>query len=84
MVLRRLRKGQHFHTPYLGTREFGAQVELLEDAKIPQSRLSGTHQNLGWMLFDLDFSDKEDIKPLFFKAEMQDEVIDLTRIDLRR
>lgn len=76
MIIRRLRKGQHYHTPYLGTREFPANIELLDDGDIPKSSLSGT-RDLGWMLYDLDFSDPEDIRPRFFKAEMYDGVIDL-------
>ena len=37
IVLRRLRKGQHFHAPCLGTREFGAKVELIEDGQSLQA-----------------------------------------------
>lgn len=82
IALRRLRKGQHFHAPYLGTREFGAQVELIEDGQIPKSSLNGL-RDLGWMLYDLDFHDANDIKPQFFKAQLQDGVLDLTGIELR-
>jgi CRISPR-associated protein Cas5d len=82
IALRRLRKGQHYHAPYLGTREFGAKVELLENGNMPKSALSG-EQNLGWMLYDLDFSNPKDIQPKFFNATMQDGVIDLRGIELR-
>ena len=82
IVLRRLRKGQHYHAPYLGTREFGAKVELLESGTWPPSMLTGK-QNLGWMLYDLDFSNPKDIQPKFFNAMMQDGVIDLRGIKLR-
>ena len=81
MALRRLRKGQYFSPPCLGTREFGARVEPVEAGAIPASRLKGK-QDLGWMLYDLDFSNPEDIKPSFFKAEMIDGVIDLAGIKL--
>jgi CRISPR-associated protein Cas5d len=82
IALRRLRKGQHFHAPYLGTREFGARVTLLEDAPIPSSALEG-ERDLGWMLYDLNFDDPQDIRPEFFKAVMQNGVIDLSGIELR-
>lgn len=82
IALRRLRKGQHYHAPYLGTREFGAKVELLENGNRPTSALSGV-QNLGWILYDLDFSDPKDIRPKFFNAIMQDGVIHLHGIELR-
>lgn len=82
IVLRRLRKGQHFHAPCLGTREFGAKVELIEDdASIPTSPLGDLE--LGWMLHDLDFSDSEDIKPQFFKASLKKGVLDLRDLEVR-
>ncbi|MCE5257841.1 MAG: type I-C CRISPR-associated protein Cas5c [Chloroflexi bacterium] len=79
MVLRRLRKGQYYSPPCLGTREFGARVDLIEDSQIPASPLSGV-RDLGWMLYDIDFSNPQNITPRFFKAEMQDGVIDLYSI----
>jgi len=82
IILRRLRKGQHFHQPYLGTREFPAQVELIEDGNIPPSPLRG-ERDLGWMLYDLDFSDPKDIRPQFFRATLRDGVLDLTSVELR-
>lgn len=82
IALRRLRQGQHFHAPCLGAREFPAQVELIEDRRdIPKSPLTGK-RDLGWMLYDLNFSDPKDIKPLFFKAKMQDGMIDLTEVEV--
>ncbi len=83
IALRRLRKGQHYHAPYLGTREFPAQVELIENGDVPKSRLAGA-RDLGWMLYDLDFGDPKDIQPHFFRAIMQDGVIDLRDVDSRR
>jgi len=81
MILRRLRKGQFHHAPYMGTREFSAKVDLIEDGELPESRLSGT-LDLGWMLFDLDFSNPEKIEPKFFKAEMDNGIIDLSKVRL--
>jgi CRISPR-associated protein Cas5d len=84
IVLRRLRRGQYFHAPCLGTREFGAIVELIEDKRdIPPSPLKG-ERDLGWMLYDLDFSNPRDIRPKFFKARMVDGVIDLTHVEVRQ
>ena len=84
IVLRRLRQGQHFHAPCLGTREFPARVEIIEDRReIPASPLAGA-RDFGWMLYDLDFSNPRDIKPMFFKAQMRDGVIDLTQAEVRQ
>lgn len=84
ITLRRLRNGQHHHAPCLGTREFSARVELIENpSEIPKSPLSG-RRDLGWMLYDLDFSNPRDIHPIFFRAVMQDGVIDLRRLEVRQ
>lgn len=75
IALRRLRNGQHFHAPCLGTREFPAKVTLIEDkGDIPKSPLKGK-RDLGYMLYDLDFSNPRDIQPMFFRAIMEDGMI---------
>lgn len=75
IVLRRLRNGQYFHAPCLGTREFSAKVTLIEDKRdIPKSPLVG-RRDLGYMLYDLDFSNPRDIRPMFFRAIVEDGVI---------
>lgn len=70
---RRARKGQCFHHPYLGCREFPAHFELIEDI-IPQSDRVG-EQDLGWMLHDMDFENNMEAK--FFRAEMRNGVIEV-------
>lgn len=80
IVLRRLRQGQYFHAPCLGTREFPARVTLIDEkSAIPASPLTGT-RDLGWMLFDLDFSNPRDIQPLFYHAIMRNGVIDVREL----
>ncbi|MDR0522145.1 MAG: type I-C CRISPR-associated protein Cas5c [Planctomycetaceae bacterium] len=74
MFERRAKKGQHFTKPYLGCREFAADVTLIDPAKNPAEPVKETC-DLGWMLYDLDYSDPLDIKPLFFRAEMKNGVI---------
>jgi len=69
---RRRPKGQCFHRPALGLREFAADFEWLDEA--PPSPLAG-RQDLGWMLYDIDFAN--DRTPQFFRAEMVDGVIDV-------
>jgi CRISPR-associated protein Cas5d len=81
MALRRFRKGQYFSAPCLGSREFGARLDLIEDGLIPKSPLGD--RDFGWMLYDLDFADPQDIKPKFFKAEMCAGVIDLTQVEVK-
>ena len=72
---RRAKKGKCFHTPCLGTREFVANFELLEQ-ECPSSTISGK-KDFGIMLYDLDFSDKDNIKPKFFRAMMNNGIIEV-------
>ncbi|MBG0776144.1 MAG: type I-C CRISPR-associated protein Cas5 [Desulfovibrionaceae bacterium] len=70
MFCRRAAKGQCFHRPYLGCREFPAHFELLDAP--PASPLRGS-RDLGWMLHDLDYG--RDMEARFFRAAMVDGVI---------
>lgn len=72
---RRARRGQCFHSPCLGVREFPASFALLEgDVPLPQPHESlRGEQQLGWMLHDIDFAN--DMNPQFFRAVMRDGVI---------
>lgn len=74
MFERRASKGQHFHHPYLGCREFAAKVCLIDPANDPALPIPET-RDLGWMLYDLDYSDSKDIKPMFFSARIDNGVI---------
>lgn len=73
MLKRRLRKGQCYSQPYLGCRECTAHFALWEEEEIPT--IDET-RDLGWMLYDMDYSDREQIRPMFFRAQMVNGVID--------
>jgi CRISPR-associated protein Cas5d len=80
---RRARKGQCFHHPYLGTREFPATFRLLEDGGIVESNLQANERSrdLGWMLHDIDFKDNK--TPRFFRATMEDGVIKVPALNAK-
>ena len=80
MFNRRAAKGQCFHRPYLGTREFAADFALVEDA-MPPSTLPADQRDieLGWMLHDIDYGDG--MTPRFFRAELRNGVIDVPALD---
>ena len=75
MLTRRARKGQCYHQPYLGCREFPAGFRLVEDDEeiIPYP----ITRDLGYMLYDMDFSDPKHIIPGFFHARLENGVMDL-------
>lgn len=81
IALRRMREGQCYHQPCLGTREFGANVELIE-GEIPPSFYEGQELDLGFMLYDIDF--ENDMTPIFFRAIMKNGVLDLGSVARRR
>ncbi|HOD29496.1 MAG TPA: type I-C CRISPR-associated protein Cas5c [Syntrophales bacterium] len=74
MFERRARKGQHFHQPYLGCREFAADVRLVDPSSEPVAPIPET-RDLGWMLYDMDYSNQADINPMFFRARMSSGII---------
>lgn len=76
IALRRMRTGQCYHNPCFGCREFPANFRLIED-ELPKSSLIG-EKDLGYMLYDMDFTNPEDIKPMFFRAIMREGIIDLS------
>ena len=79
IITRRLRRGQAYSQPYLGTRECTAHFGLWEGGRIPT--ISET-RDLGLMLYDMNFSDPNDIQPMFFRAKLENGVIDLTNCEV--
>ncbi len=71
MFERRAKRGQCFHRPYFGCREFPVNFDWCDIA--PDSALQGEH-DLGYMLHDVDFD--HDKTPRFFRAIMKNGVID--------
>ena len=81
IIMRRLRRGQCYHTPYFGCREFPVNFELFEDAEI-ESAYADQIKDLGYMLYDLDYSDPENIQPMFFRAELRNGILDLRNCEV--
>ena len=77
ILMRRLRKGQCFHTPCFGCREFPAAFRLFESETVPTAPENMGEKDLGYMLYDMDYSDPADIRPMFFRAVMRDGRIDV-------
>ena len=79
MFERRAYKGQCFNQPYLGTREFSAAFRLVDtvsETLTPAlSPEQGGDRDLGIMLYDMDYTDKNDIQAMFYRAEMKHGVI---------
>lgn len=77
IIHRRLRKGQCYHQPYLGTREFPAGFREWQGDSV-KTAYPGDQRDLGFMLYDMDYSDPENIRPQFFRAVLESGVLNLT------
>ncbi len=70
MFERRVKKGQCFHRPYLGTREFACFFKLVDLEGGPSDPINET-RDLGYMLYDMDYTkDPNYPVPLFFNAKI--------------
>lgn len=73
---RRARKGQYFTHPYLGCREFSCEeIRLVDDPEHEAKQPISESRDLGFMLYDLDFSDPKNTNPMFFRPKMTNGVI---------
>ena len=81
IVTRRMEKGQCFYTPYLGCREFSAYFRKWPGGPIPAIKET---RDLGFMLYDMDYTDLKDIKPMFFRAQLKQGVLDLQDCEVKK
>ena len=81
IIKRRLRRGQAFAQPYLGCRECTAHFGLWEKGEI---QTIDETRDLGWMLYDMDYSRPDDIRPMFFRAQMVNGVVDVSNCEVVR
>lgn len=75
MFERRADKGQCVNQPYLGCREFAAEFKLVEPDIVHPT--PNPDRDLGYMLYDLDYSNVADPKPRFFRARLVNGVVDI-------
>lgn len=83
IIMRRLKRGECYHTPYFGCREFPVNFCLLEE-EIHTAYDVVEEKDLGFMLYDMDYSDPENIEPMFFRAIMRRGVLDLRDCEVVR
>ncbi|MBW3597548.1 MAG: type I-C CRISPR-associated protein Cas5c [Planctomycetes bacterium] len=76
MFQRRVARGQCFHRPYLGCREFFAHFGPAGDDDRPIDWTA----DLGWMLYDLDFGADGRNTPGFFAAQITRGVLHCDRL----
>lgn len=78
MFERRAKKGQCFFRPYFGCREFSCFFKLVDfenDTAVPIDET----RDLGFMLYDMDFTDVKNPVPAFFRARLQNGALEIPR-----
>lgn len=75
MFRRRAISGQCVNQPYLGCREFSADFRLVTDTSAEPPSLADYTQDLGWMLYDFDFANRDAPRPLLFRPKVERGVI---------
>ena len=83
IIKRRLKKGQCYHQPCFGVREFPAHFRNWNGSEIVTA-YPNEERDLGFMLYDIDYSASDNIIPMFFRAKMKNGVIDLRDCEVLR
>lgn len=83
MFRRRAARGQSYHQPYFGTREFPANYRLWQGGEIA-TVYPDEERDLGYMLYDMDYTDPKDIQPTFFRAVMKNGIVDFADAEVVR
>ena len=84
IMMRRLRRGECYHMPYFGCREFPAHFCLCEEEEILTAYDDVSERDLGLMLYDMDYSNKDNIQAMFFRAVLKKGVLDLRNCEVIR
>lgn len=76
ILRQRLKKGQYYKVPYLGTKECACEISLADG--FPETMLSGKTIHLGYMLHHVDIDDEGNPKSTWYCPVMVNGVIDAT------
>lgn len=74
---RRARNGQCFNQPYFGTRECSASFRLIESDEDKTLQPISESRDLGYMLYDMDFSNPRNIQPMYYQPMMVNGTIEV-------
>jgi len=82
---RRASKGQCFTTPYFGCREFSANFKLVpknsDGGFAAEGEPISETRDLGFMLYDMDFSNPDSPSPMFYRARLENGVINVPSVE---
>ena len=84
IIMRRLKRGECYHMPYFGCREFPVNFCICDEEEVHTIYDEVIEKDLGFMLYDLDYSDRNNIQPMFYRAIMKRGVLDLRDCEVIR
>lgn len=85
IIRRRIEKGQCFSQPVMGTREFAAFFAPWADSDASRGFYADKPEiDLGICLYDMDYSNPEDIRPMFYRPVMRYGIIDVAGSEVYR
>lgn len=79
ILKRRIRRGQCYHQPYFGCREFPAYFREWDGGEI---RPIPIDKDLGYMLYDMNYADPENIQPMFFHAQLNQGIMEVENCEV--
>ena len=81
IVTRRMEKGQCYTTPYFGCREFSASFRRWAGGPIETIHET---RDLGLMLYDFDYTDPQNITPTYFRAKLENGILNVRDCEVFR
>lgn len=81
MFERRAAKGQCINQPYLGCREFACDFRLVNMTQPQQPAPIAETRDLGFMLYDMDYTRVANPQPRFFRAQLENGVLNVPAWD---
>ena len=81
IVTRRMEKGQCYTTPYLGCREFSDSFRRWAGGPIKTIHET---RDLGLMLYDFDYTDPQNITPTYFRAKLENGILNVRDCEVFR
>ncbi len=78
---RRVNKGQCFNQPYLGCREFSCNFRYVENPDLEEKSPIDESRDMGFMLYDMDFTNPENPQAMFFRAQLKNGVLEVPSIN---
>ncbi len=81
IIKRRLDRGQCYHQPCFGCREFPANFQRWQGGAVPSIAQT---RDLGYMLYDMDYATADGIQPTFFHAMMENGVVQVADCEVLR